>query len=371
MEVNQPLQLKVFYTVDGRPVQGSNVIPYTDVSWTLGWNTEGTMQIQIRWHKLIAYWSARLKLRPWLHSVAVIEGDQVPFAGPILSRNWEGLTLTINVGDGWALWRKRLVLNHALSVSWVDGEVVIDEDNPTPNWRLSFTGLSLAGIGAGLIRESLKWGQYLIDEPPLEAGDNVRNYLCADLATVHDRLQDLTGVIGGPLIRFPAYIRPVDGFLRLSYNTAVAPTTHTLSTEVPGHRVSLSSVDEDGEAMASAAFAVGGRDEDIVLVAASTNPILTDAGWPVMQIADKSHTSVSQIATLKGYTDQLVIDGAALPESFELLVATSRSILIGDWVDLFTDDSYLGRRLIPIVVVEVSRTSSDWQRIRAFPREGL
>jgi hypothetical protein len=133
------------------------------------------------------------------HTLAVIEDGEVLIAGPILSRRWQGLTLKIDAGDGWALWRKRLVLNHALATSWVDGEVLIDEDNPAPQWILAIAGQTYGGVGAAIIRESLKWGQLLVDPPAPEPGTRVKTYNGWDLASVHDRLQDLGALEGGRL----------------------------------------------------------------------------------------------------------------------------------------------------------------------------
>lgn len=362
------MEVRVFYTLDGRPVEGNNLVPFTDISWRHGWNEEGTLGISIRWHKIIAAWRARRKLRPWLHSIAVIEDGVVKFAGPITSRRWEALTLKVDAGDGWALWRKRLVLNRLLKTLWVDGEVLIDEDNPAPHWLLQISGQTLAGIGAAVIREALEWGELLVDAPAGEAGTNVRTYRCWDFATVATRLQDLGAVQGGPLITFPAYIRE-DGHLRIQYETGDGGHLWRWVQPAPGQKVELVSVDEDGESMATEAFGLGGRDEDIVLVARSDSDELTTAGWPVLQVADTSHSTVSQLATLKGHTGQLVADGSTLPESYELKVSAGYDIRPGDWIDLAVQDKYLGTRTVPLIVVEISRDKTSWQTVSAFPRE--
>lgn len=362
------MEVRVFYTLDGRPVEGNNIVPVTDFSFAHGWNEKGSLGISIRWHRLIAMWSARLKLRPWLHSIAVIEDGTVKFAGPITSRRWEGLTLRVDCGDGWALWEKRLVLNHALDDAWVDGEVLIDEENPRPQWVLRIVGQSLAGIGAALIREALKWGPYLVDAPDTDFGLNERTYNGWDFATTFERLQDLGKVEGGPLMLFPGYIRE-DGHLRIRYEAGEGAALHEWVQPAPGQYVEIVSVDEDGESMATSAFALGGREDDAVLVARSRSTTLTDAGWPVLQVADRSHSTVSQLPTLKGYTGQAVIDGSLLPESYQLKVTAAYDVRPGDWVNLTVRDRYLGSRLVPLVVVRVARNRGRWQTVSAFPRE--
>lgn len=363
------MEVRVFYTLDGRPVEGNNLVPFTGLSFSTRWNEEGALGLSIRWHRLAALWRARVKLRPWLHSLAVIDEGRVLFAGPITSRCWEKLTLKVDAGDGWALWRKRLALNHALADAWVDGDVLIDEDNPAPEWMLSIAGQTLGGIGAALIRETLRWGEFLIDPPPPEPGIHVRNYPCWNGATVADRLHDLAGVQGAELMSFPAYIRDDDGHLRIRYTTGEAEVLHTWVQPAPGQKVSIVSVDEDGETLATDAYAFGGRDEDRLLVARAVSTTLTDAGWPLLQVADTSHSTVSQLTTLLGHAGQIVEDGSMLPESYQLTASAEHDVRPGHWIDLTVQDPYLGDRLVPLVVVEVARTTSRFQSIYAFPRE--
>jgi hypothetical protein len=361
-------EVKVFYTVDGRPVEGNNRVPFTDISWSQGWNEDGTLGLSIRWHRLFARWRARRKIRPWLHCVAVIENGVVKHWGPVTSRRWEGLTLKIDVGDGFTLLSKRLVLNRLLKSQWVDGEVVIDEDNPSPEWVLQIAGQSLAGIGAALIRETLEWGPLLIDSPAGEEGTRVRTYQCWDFATVRERLIDLGNVEDGPLLQFEGYIR-ADGHLRARYVSGEGGHLWSWVLAAPGQKVSLVSVDEDGESMATEAFALGGRSEDVVLVAKSTSAALTAEGWPVMQVADSSHSTISRLETLKGITGLAVRDGSMLPESYQLKASANYDVRIGDYIDLEVDDRYLGKRLVSLIVVAVSRDASEWQTVSAFPRE--
>lgn len=362
------MEVKVFYTLDGRPVEGNNRVPFTGITWSQGWNEDGTLALSIRWHQIFARWRARRKLRPWLHSIAVIENGVVKHWGPITSRRWEGLTLRVDVGDGLTLLSKRLVLNRLLKTMWIDGEVVIDEDNPSPEWVLQFAGMSYAGIAAALIRETLEWGQLLIDPPTSDPGTRVRTYQCWDFATVRERIVDLGSVQDGPLMQLEGYIR-ADGNLRARFVSGEGGHLWTWVPAARKQKVSLVSVDEDGESMATEAFALGGRSEDVVLVAKSSATTLTAEGWPLMQVADSSHSTVSELDTLKGITDLTVADGSTLPESYELKVSANYDVRIGDYVDLEVEDPYLGQRLVPLIIVALTRNASEWQTVSAFPRE--
>src|SRR6185369_14533175 len=65
--------------------------------------------------------------------------------------------------------------------------------------------------------------------------------------------------------------------------------------------VSDLTVDFDASNLGSISWATGGRQDDEVLVARATDFTLTDQGYPLMEIVDTSHTSVSKQATLNGY----------------------------------------------------------------------
>jgi hypothetical protein len=362
------MQVRVFNTVDGSPVTGSNVVPISNATWSLDYNQPGALELTLGKTKELARWNAREKLRPWKHCAALIDDGEVVAAGPIVRRKWTG-GLTVNCGGGWDLFQKRLVLNYALASAWRDGEVVLDEENPAPEWLLSFAGLSLGGIGAGLVREALKWGPLLVDMPGApEVGVHVKTYQGWDLATTAERLSDLTGLLNAPMIRFVPYIRE-DGHLRFRYESGAVGYYRRMAETMPGHGVVLTDVDEDGTSMATDMFALGGRSEDIVLAARSTSGALTDAGWPVMQVADKSHTSVSDLLTLKGYTNQGVVDGATVPESTRLRVRASAGVRPGDVIDLSAKNSFHGRTDVLLHVAQVSGGLGEWCDVTGFPEE--
>lgn len=365
------MQVRAYNTVDGKPVEGDNVVPVSAVSWQMGWNEPDRMTLTIPLSMKAAVWGLRTKLRPWKASCALLDGDDVIVAGPVLNRKWSLRSgLTVVIGGGWDLMRKRLVLNPVLKTSWVDGEVVIDEDNPAPRWVVQFAGKSLASIGAGLVRLAVQWGPLNIDSPSLdESGIHVRTYLASALATVSDRLKDLTEVIGGPRIHFEPYVR-ADGHLRFRYVADQGSVhIHRASTAMRGHGVQVVEVDEDGETMATDVYALGGRDDDISLVARSSSALLTDAGWPVLMEGLRSHSSVSRLDTLKGHTDQGVVDGARVPESTQFQVRASRRVRPGDQLDVTTTSTYHGQIEQLVDVVDVTGSLSEWCTVTGFPQE--
>ena len=364
------MQVRLFRTTDGAPVEGNNVVPVSEVSWKLGYNEADDIELKMPASRELLRFGARQKMRPWRTLAAVVDdGGYVIAAGPILRRKWTPDELTVKVGGGWSLFEKRLVLNRALRTGWVDGELLVDEDNPAGPFVLQFAGMTLGGIGAGLVREALQWGPLAVDSPVSEAGTQVRTYYGWDFATVSERLEDLSKVIGGPFIRFEPYLRS-DGFLRFRYVADQGgEVVHTVATGMEQAGGVIDDIDEDGDNMATQAYMVGGKEDDVALVARSSSPVLVDEGWPVMQVADTSHSTVSQMSTLVGYGEQIVADGSSNPESTRLKLRRSRQVRPGDVLEVFTDNSYHGRiNALQLDVAAVSGDLTEWVSVTAFPR---
>lgn len=356
------------YRFDGKPLPGAARIPVDGITFSDSLFSEGGITLSLGNSSELAAYRPREKLRPWRTLVALIDNREVVAAGPVLRRNWGG-GMTVSAGSGMSFFDKRLVLNYALHSKWKNGEVLIDEENPSPEWMLSFTGLSLAGIANALLRETLKWGSLPIDSPeePLEAGIHERNYRCFDFAKVSDRLAELSEVINGPKLRCVPRLTP-EGDLRFKFEPGFTGVEHDLSTTLEGHGVALDSIDEDGDSIASEVFGMGGRDENLVLTARERN---LDTGLPLLQTALSSAGSVTRLSTLQEHVNQAVVDGTTIPESTRLRVKASRGVKPGDVINLTTSSVfYGGRATVRMNVVQVSGGSGDWVDVDAFPEGG-
>ncbi|MFC4223575.1 hypothetical protein [Lysinibacter cavernae] len=366
--VLEPLKVLAFETMTGQFIGN---IPYTNVVWKKSLNEAGTIDITVDWSREAATWDIRGKTWPWRTLIAVIRGDTILHAGPVVNRSRPRGSLTIPASGMWEIFKHRLVLNYALSSKKVDGQVMIDEDNPAPEWKLELTG-SLVDIAVKLVAESLKWGALPITLPPLTGGPNVRVYYGFDLASVDTRLSQLTEVIGGPELRFEPRIG-VDG--RLSFamqgSAELIDTVHQWNEIAPGQRVSLASMHEDGSAMTTDHWGLGGGSDDMVLMTRASSDALTRVGWPVMQSADTSHSSVSELPTLRGYVQESLLRGSQTQEVFSLQVGAEQNVKPGDWADLTVEDFYLGHTVLPLKILEVSGDTSDWLTVNARVRNGL
>lgn len=352
----------------GKPMGGAARVPVSDVSFTDSLSGGGGMTLNLKATSELAQYRPREKLRPWRTTVALLDGKNVVMAGPVTRRTYRG-AMTVSVGDGLTFFDKRLVLNYALHSKWKNGEVLIDEDNPSPEWLLAFRGLSLAGIANGLLAETLKWGKLPIDAPtlPLEAGIHERTYRCFDFATISSRLTQLSEVINGPQMRCVGRLTDA-GELRFKFEPGFDGVEHDLSTSLEGHGIMLDSIDEDGDSVSTEVFAMGGRDEDVVLTARMRQ---LDTSMPLLQSALSTSSSVSKISTLLDHVNQAVVDGTTLPESTRLKVRTDRGVKPGDVINLTTSNVfYGGRAQIRLKVVQVSGDAGDWVNVDAFPDGG-
>lgn len=335
-------------------------------------NDFGQIRVSSGWSQTAA------RLKTWQRTqegrtiLAVLDGDDVECAGPVIDRDptMSGFTLTAAA----SIWREledRLVLNPALRDTFVDGEVLIDEDNPSPEWFSTFVG-SYADIGAGLVELALAWGDLPIVTPPHEGGTRVRTYEGWQFFTVASRLKLLTGIMGGVEIRFPAEIRP-DGGIQFCYEAApeLIPNVHRWNATLPRQRVSVVRIPTDASMLASEVWGLGGRSEDIVLAARSTSDALTALGWPLKQKALTGMSSVSTLDVLKGHTDERVARGSKIPEVYELRVHRSHRVTVGDWAELtFTHPAY-GRTDVPLKILTVAGGPGEWLTVKGRPRDGI
>lgn len=366
-----PLTVHAYSAVDGAHIMR---IPYTAASWSDSISDPGSMSVDITLTDATnkaALLSLGMydTLRPWKTIISAQHTpEHVRHAGVITSRQWDPDTrkLTLNIGGGWTLLGKRLVLNHALATSFRDGEVLIDEDHPNADWTLTLTG-SYRDICRGLIAETLKWGPLPITLPPIEGGNYTRTYGGYDLATIADRLNDLADIENGDEIRFTPHI---DATGRLTFQLEAAPELidhrWQWNATIPGQRVKLTGYDEDGATMTTDVWAAGGKNDDKTLMCRSirTNTM----NWPIMQTANTQHTTVSILNTLRGYAHMQMLQGLSTSETIGLTVGDEYDVHVGDHATVRVDDDLLGSRLLQLKITDVDGAAdTDWLTLQARP----
>lgn len=332
-------------------------------TWTRVINAPGDVKVKVprRQHAFLA--DLHTIAKPWSVDVALMRGDRILQAGPVVRRPWDS-TLTLEAKGAWATFDKFLVLNHALASMTIDGEVLIDEENPAPEWLLTFNG-SYPDIASQLVTEAMKWDQRPVIAPPLQGGIFTRTYWGSDLAQVSERLSQLTQLQNGPELRFDPRLRPDGGIeYALEGDHEIVDHVWEWNTAIPGQGVKIVSLDDDGEGMTTDVWAQGGRggaeDGDVLLVTRQTG---TFPGKPLLQAANTSHSSVSEIATLRGHARGQMYRSMNTYGQVQLEAPVRYDVQSGDWIDLRTENPYFGRTTLELKVVGVSGGTGERQKI--------
>jgi hypothetical protein len=94
--------------------------------------------------------------------------------------------------------------------------------------------------------------------------------------------------------------------------------------------------------MTSSVFFTGGKDQDRVMVSHRYDSTLIDAGFPLMEVWDSSHSTVSEQATLDGWAQSRLNDGQALLQlwSFDVRAERAVGLRAGDWCTLEVRDHW-------------------------------
>lgn len=375
VEQIKPLTVHAYSAVTGEHLTR---LPFTACSWSDSLNEPGQLSVDIAFNTAAEKLRVRNlnmhdALRPWRTILTVQRGMHVIHAGVITSRGWDADSrkLSFTCGGGWTLLSKRLVLNHGLDSSFTDGDVLVDENHPIGDWALTFTG-SYRDIARGLIAETLKWGRMPFKLPPSEGGSYTRTYAGYSLATVSDRIRDLSDLVTSMEYRFTPSL-DTDG--RLSYLLEAGPElidhTLALNTAVPAQRVKLKSIREDGTPLTTEVWAAGGKDDDKTVMARAAIPVqYRDPDTPFLQSANTEHTTVSEVDTLRTYARSQASRGAWPDETYSVSVGEEYDPHVGDHLDLRVEDDFLGDRLLRLKVTDVSGSSdSDWLTVQARERE--
>lgn len=330
-------------------VDGARIarLPFSSLTWSDSISEQGSLEAEVPGGERFLGGA----LRPYGTIVAARAGARVLHAGYVTKATLDRATgaVSVSAGGGGTILEKRLVLNRALKTSWRDGPVIIDEDNPPGDWVLALEG-SYRDIARGLVEEALAWGGLPIDLPPVEGGAHERNYRCWDLATVLERLDDLAALDDGPEIRFDPSVSDGRISFLLRVGDEIVDRVWRWNPAVPGQGVYLGTTDLDGEPMCTQCFGTGGREEDELLVARSAGGALEEAGWPVLQVANTEHSTVSDLATLRSYVAADVAAGDDAQECTSLGAPASLPVRPGDWAEI--------RGVGPCKVTDVSGDAS-------------
>jgi len=271
--------------------------------------------------------------------LAVVEDDVILAAGPIWGHSYsrKDFTLQLDARGIMSMFDHRLILP-AIAANYDVTKWTIPDpsDNSrtiaNPALASTYSGVSLGTIAKRLVEQAMAWtgGALPIVLPAEEADgnpDHTRTYNAVDFKPVKEALTQLQGVVGGPEIdffpRFTADKLGIEWVMRVgtvAQPLLTSPSVPRWGVTAAASPVTDFAVDSDASGMGSVSWGQGGRQNDRVLISRASNTALTDAGYPLMEILDTSHTSVSVQSTLDGYTAQNLRDGQRPIEAWSFSV---------------------------------------------------
>ncbi|WP_025159394.1 hypothetical protein [Leifsonia aquatica] len=342
-------QWYVFETMTGTVLR--EFVPSSG-SWKARVNEPETVDVQLDLSDpQIAAMDWRNLGTPWKHSIAVDEGGRL-YGGPIQPHDYTpGEPLQIVARGIRALTARRTVLPPAALTQ----PLVSADGSPNTALDTNLSGLDFGSIGRFLVWQMCQWpgsGLPIVFEDP-RAGTRVRNYAAVDLKNIDEALAQLSGVERGPDFAFRLRWRP-DGKLEWVMTSGTEASPLLIGPNPPQWDVNASrtsgadlAVKTNPAQMGALSWATAGRGDDKVMMSRAYDPALTNAGVPLLELVDNSHTSVEFQDTLDGYARAGLRTGGRPSEfwSFKASLLSTpwlRDFYEGDYCDIFIqDDPYL------------------------------
>ncbi|WEV41643.1 hypothetical protein OZX57_06535 [Bifidobacterium sp. ESL0682] len=356
----EPLTVNAYDTVTGAYITR---IPVSECDWSDERNGKGSLNVTVPLTDQTARKSVWAKVKPWKATLAVLQGETVRYAGPVVSRHYtiggESASdeLKYTCGSMMTLLGKRLAIDPANRAGWVDRQIVIDDQHPAAGMSVEYSATG-PNVLYRLVQIALQWGPLPVDSPAPVAGGSVSiKYLITDLKTISDAMGDITQ--RGYETRFDPYI--ADNTLRYRFKASGTLAEHSWAFNplAPEQRVIITDVDDDGQEMIGQEWEVGGSNDDKAFMARADSSALTDDGYPLLQGGDLSHSTEASLGSLQGYARRTVSAGSHGQDTYQLRIGCEHNVLAGDSIGLHTDDPVLGRTQLTLRVESVKGSFSD------------
>jgi hypothetical protein len=300
-------------------------------------NDDSTIQIQIAVgdRGVPEAGTLRQLISNWRFSIAVsygpsVVGSPILSYGPIMAHKFDDTSgvLTVGAGSMWALLARRLLLN---PLGVVSSPLSMDEAMDA-----KYLGMTLWGIARELVDDTLSRGtgfELPIDLPSPSVGEHDRNYPVYDLATVGQRVKDLTQVEAGPDIDWNPYFSD-SGMVRVAMRTGTPSLTQIGQDLIwdYGSSITTCTVDNNAASMATDVFGRGNATERASQVAWASNRDLVPLGWPVLETVDTSHQSVEVFDTLQSHANEWVRFYRNAVETWEAEVKADAAPMLGTYL---------------------------------------
>lgn len=350
-------------------------VPIVGYSITWALSASGDCSAEIQMSDELAGINLRDQLRKWGTILCVYRADGA-IDGAIMVKdrkyNFSTHRLSITGVDGWGLLSKRLVMNPDLSTNWKDGTVLIDDNHPRPDWQSRYTG-SKPDIAIKLLQDSAKIGEWPYVYTGLTGGSNVKTYDNWSPMYLDDALSNLIKEQDGiEVIFIPEIDEQTQTFVWLVVAAdEIKLHTYELVDGLPDNQWYFVDDTDLGTGVVNQAFGFGGKLDDKLVVARGNRvPSGAEADVPLLQIADTSHNTVSDVATLSSYMKGAVQIGRESQDSIEIAYNRLRyNVAPGDWLNIRSNDPYIGiGNNLKLKVLSISYDNTSMGRLTARER---
>ncbi|WP_354567634.1 hypothetical protein [Glaciihabitans sp. UYNi722] len=268
--------------------------------------------------------------------LAVEENGTMVAAGPIWTRKYNRGNRTLELGAAGAgsYFDHRLILPLLALTIGTDQWTVPDPTDPTKTMPNPLLSTTISGVSLGtIVKRALQQASLFPGGTvPLvfqddEISDSTRTYLGADFKPVWEAINDIMNVQNGPEVKFQprrtADGRGVEWLVRtgtVAQPLITSPSVIAWDVTVPESPVLDLDISEDASKLGSLAWQVGGRQADDVLVSRAYDPTLVTANFPLLELVDSSHSTVSVQSTLDSYALADVLAGRTTSEIWSFSV---------------------------------------------------
>jgi hypothetical protein len=372
-------------------------LPVATVSWGMRLNSAGSVTVKVRpaarEYAHIDFRTASAVLR---QSLGVAYGGRILEAGPISAQEYDARsgTLTITAEGLWSIFDRRKVLSRD-----APGAAATSRDR----WIiapgrdvLAYRNVSLAAIARDLVARSIEQspftrpdglpaGHLNIDLGQQVPGTRERTYYGFDLASIGDRLRDLTEVDDGPDMRFrPRFSAADPTVVEWAFETGTE-TDPLLTQRGPDWTWDLAvdrsgavelNVSRDGSRLASRVWAPGAGQEADQLIEWQTDTRLISGRYPWTE-ADTAKKDVEDIAVLQASADRAMDESLAPWDEWSLTVRADTTPVLGeylpgDWAAIAVPD---GHPLVPrgtyrVRILAVDGDGSHAVKLTVAPIQG-
>jgi hypothetical protein len=322
-------------------------LPHTSLNWTLTRNTAGTIRATVPLNpRMIRKLDLQNATTPAKTFMCVIENDIPLEAGPIWRRTYSKATgmLELTAGGLWTYFDHRQIVPLL-----TDDQGVIDPaTGESAAWgNTDLVNFSYGTIAKKVLEQSMLWtgGDLPIVFQADEVGTYERHYLGANLTKIGEALRDLVALVSGVDIRFVPR-RTADRLgieWMLQTGTLAAPelraaTPHVWDYSVEKPAVRNLQTEDDASRMTGQAWFTGGRQAGISQIVRDIAPALVDAGYPLLESVDSTHSDVSESDTLMAYAQNATLLGRAPLSAWSFEVRADVAPRVGSYLpgDLVT-----------------------------------